>query len=135
MAEATRPGKPWWILLLVAAALGVIVYAALPAPVPEPSILRGTWMRQDGDYTLEVKSVDPGGRVEAAYLNPKPIRVAAASFQRAERALVLTVELRDEGYPGSTYTLAYDPKSDQLAGRYFQAGTQQSFSVAFVRRQ
>jgi hypothetical protein len=30
-------------------------------------------------------------------------------------------ELRAPGYPGSTYTLTYDPQRDQLQGIYFHA--------------
>jgi len=36
-------------------------------------------------------------------------------------------------YPGSTYTLTYDPRRDQLEGVYFQAAMQQRFDVVFVR--
>ena len=36
-------------------------------------------------------------------------------------------------YPGSTYTLTYDPASDQLKGVYYQAALQQRFEVVFVR--
>jgi hypothetical protein len=35
--------------------------------------------------------------------------------------------------PGSTYTLTYDPKRDELYGVYFQAVQGQSFDVVFVR--
>ena len=41
--------------------------------------------------------------------------------------------LAGPGYPGSTYTLTYDPKRDQLQGVYFQATLRQSFDVVFVR--
>jgi hypothetical protein len=43
------------------------------------------------------------------------------------------VELRAPNYPGSTYTLTYDPQQDRLKGIYFQAAQQQSFNVEFVR--
>ena len=43
------------------------------------------------------------------------------------------MELRDVGYPGSTYTLRYDEREDQLTGVYFQAAAQQSFDVNFQR--
>ena len=36
-------------------------------------------------------------------------------------------------YPGSTYTLTYDPRRDQLEGVYFQAAMQQRFDMVFVR--
>jgi len=31
------------------------------------------------------------------------------------------IELRDVNYPGSTYSLTYEPASDQLKGIYYQA--------------
>ena len=43
------------------------------------------------------------------------------------------IELRDVNYPGSTYTLAYDVKTDRLVGRYFQAVAGETFDVYFVR--
>ena len=43
------------------------------------------------------------------------------------------VELRDVNYPGSTYTLVYQPENDQLAGIYYQAALQQQFDVFFER--
>jgi hypothetical protein len=43
------------------------------------------------------------------------------------------MELRDEGYPGSTYTLQYDEANDQLVGIYFQAAVRENYAVAFQR--
>ena len=40
---------------------------------------------------------------------------------------------RQTNYPGSTYTLTYDPASDQLKGVYYQAVEKQQFPVAFLR--
>ena len=39
-------------------------------------------------------------------------------------ALKLFIELRDVGYPGSTYTLTYLPAGDRLTGVYYQAAIQ-----------
>ena len=50
-----------------------------------------------------------------------------------EDVLQVFIELRDEGYPGSTYTLTYDAQRDALSGIYFQAALEQSFEVVFVR--
>ena len=96
--------------------------------------LLGRWLRPDGGYILEIRSVSPGGKVDAAYLNPGPIRVARAEALREGGALTLFVELRDVNYPGSTYRLVYDPARDVLGGLYFQAVEQQTFDVEFVRR-
>jgi hypothetical protein len=43
------------------------------------------------------------------------------------------IELQDQGYPGSTYTLNYNPAEDSLVGFYYQAVMQQNFDVVFAR--
>jgi len=80
-------------------------------------------------------AVDASGTIEAVYLNPRPIAVARAEATRDGSTLNVFVELRAPGYPGSTYTLTYDPQRDQLQGIYFQAALQQRFDVVFVRMQ
>jgi len=92
------------------------------------------WLREDGGYILEVRSVSPQGAVDASYYNPRPINVAKAEAFRENGALTLFVELRAPNYPGSTYRLVYDPASDTLVGTYFQALQKQTFDVSFVRR-
>ena len=69
----------------------------------------------------------------AGYFNPKSIYVAQAEASREGGVMKVFIELRDVNYPGSTYTLTYDPASDQLKGVYYQAVEKQRFSVAFVR--
>jgi hypothetical protein len=95
--------------------------------------LSGRWLRPDGGYILDIRDVDASGRMEAVYLNPRPIPVARAEATRDGSTLEVFVELRAPGYPGSTYTLTYDPTRDQLAGIYFQAALQQRFDVVFVK--
>ena len=107
--------------------------AMTPAAAQDFRPLRGRWLRPDGGYVLEIRGVDAGGEMEAAYLNPRPIHVARAEASRDGSALKVFVELRATGYPGSTYTLTYDPNRDQLQGVYYQATLRQSFDVVFVR--
>ena len=95
--------------------------------------LIGNWVRTDGGYIIAVRSVDPAGHVDAAYFNPRPINVSRAQAAVKGKTAKLFVELRDEGYPGSTYTLEYDSTNDVLVGVYFQAVLRQSFNVMFVR--
>jgi hypothetical protein len=95
--------------------------------------LRGRWLRPDGGYILDIRDVDARGKIDAVYLNPRPITVARADATRDGPTLRVFVELRAPGYPGSTYMLTYDPQRDQLAGIYFQAALQQRFDVTFVR--
>jgi len=94
--------------------------------------LNGRWLRLDGGYVLEIRAVDPSGKIDAVYLNPQPINIAKAEATRDGSTMKVFVELRAPNYPGSTYTLTYDRQQDQLKGIYFQAVQQQRFNVSFV---
>ena len=143
-----------WVLLslaFVTAAAGLVVYHFRPTepdPLPaseaappksNPAVefhrLIGRWVRTDGGYVIEIRDIDPGGKMAAAYFNPRPINVSQAEVSRKKGGLEVFVELRDTGYPGSTYTLAYNPRQDMLTGIYFQATIGQTFEVIFVRAQ
>lgn len=91
------------------------------------------WVRPDGGYVLELREFASDGNLAAAYYNPRPINVARAGWRPAAEGIDLFVELRDLNYPGSIYTLHYDPANDRLQGIYFQAVQQQSFQVMFTR--
>ena len=135
--HSTRPRRRRAVLIAgaVVLALGILAAFALlrGGARPDFGTLTGRWLRLDGGYILEIRSVDAAGRIDATYLNPRPINVARAAATREGSALKVFVELRAPNYPGSTYTLAYDQRSDQLEGVYFQAALQQSFDVRFVR--
>jgi hypothetical protein len=105
--------------------------AATPKPAFEK--LTGQWQRADGGYIIEIRSIEPGGSMNAAYFNPQPIHVAKAEASQYEGTVNVFIELRDVNYPGSTYNLTYDPADDYLKGIYFQAATGQAFDVYFVR--
>jgi len=107
--------------------------ALATAPDPTFAKLTGRWLRPDGGYNLEIRSAAPDGKLEAAYFNPRPIHVAKAEASRDGGSLKVFIELRDVNYPGSTYTLIYDPANDQLKGDYFQAALKQTFDVFFTR--
>lgn len=107
-----------------------------PPTAPAPANfkkLRGKWQRSDGDYVIDIKTVEDSGKLSAAYLNPAPIHVAKAEATHADGATKLFLELQDVNYPGCTYTLVYLPDRDQLAGIYYQALQQQSYEVYFER--
>jgi hypothetical protein len=109
--------------------------AAAPSkPNPAFEKLAGRWMRPDGGYVLDLRSVDAEGKVEAGYYNPSPIHVAGARAYIEGGATRVFVELRDVNYPGCTYKLTYDAKSDQLFGQYYQATMQQTYEVTFARQ-
>lgn len=119
-------------VVLAAALLAVGILAAGAADSGFEK-LKGRWVRPDGGYVLEIRAVDSRGAIDAAYLNPRPINVGRAEATRNGSTLKVVVELRAPNYPGSTYTLTYDPKGDQLKGVYFQAVMRQTFDVVFVR--
>jgi hypothetical protein len=107
----------------------------VPAATANPAFekLMGRWLRPDGGYVVEIRSVAADGKMDAGYFNPNPIHVAKAEASQEGGTVKVFIELRDVNYPGSTYTLAYDPAADQLKGIYYQALQQLSFEVFFER--
>lgn len=104
-----------------------------PAAGSNFGALNGRWVRPDGGYILEIRSVDAGGKIDAGYFNPQPIRVARGEAAHEGSTLKVFVELRAPNYPGSTYTLTYDPKQDLLVGVYFQAALRQFRTLYYSR--
>jgi len=107
--------------------------ASAAVPARNFQALKGRWLRPDGGYVIELRDVDATGKLNAAYFNPQPIKVSRAEASRDGGMFKVFIELRDVGYPGSTYTLTYDPATDQLKGDYYQAAMRQTFDVGFVR--
>ena len=95
--------------------------------------LEGRWQRADGGYLLDIRGVDAGGKLTAAYLNPRPINVGRAEAAMEGGALKVFVQLSDINYPGSTYRLTYDSAGDRLRGTYFQAALRETYEVEFAR--
>jgi hypothetical protein len=129
-----RARRKFFILVAVVLMVGIAAAVTLLRGANGGfDVLNGRWLRPDGGYILEIRSVDAGSKINVVYLNPKPINVAKAEATRDGSTVKVFVELRAPGYPGSTYTLTYDPTRDQLEGIYFQAALQQRFDVMFVR--
>lgn len=107
-----------------------------PLPAAARQKLLGNWQRTDADYAIEIRLVNADGTADARYFNPfnqRSINVAKATVAEQGGKAEFFMELRDVGYPGSTYTLRYDEREDLLTGVYFQAAAQQSFDVSFQR--
>jgi len=135
-ANVRRP--LWWlvgaVLLAVTAGAGFRIWdKPAAASRPDPSKLIGRWLRPDGRYVLVLSDPSPDGRLTAVYFNPRPINVERAEWKLKDGHLTAFAELRDKGYPGSTYTLVYQPGTDRLAGIYFQAALRQKYDVVFER--
>jgi hypothetical protein len=95
--------------------------------------LIGRWLRPDGGYVIDIRKIDADGKVDAGYYNPQPINVSQAEAIGTDTGIKLFIELQDVGYPGSTYTLIYNPQKDMMFGLYYQAAMGQNFDVVFVR--
>jgi hypothetical protein len=115
------------------AGLGWLVKAKTFAGQSEPGKLIGRWTRLEGGYVLDIRQAEQNGRLDAAYLNPRPIHVAQANYSQSNEQWQVFVELRDVNYPGATYRLTYLPDKDQLAGQYHQPLMDQTLDVTFVR--
>jgi len=142
--------KKWLIpvicLLLIGLAAAVW-YVSLTRSSPQPAAtipqkketpefgkLVGSWVRPDGGYVIEISKIHPDGKVDAAYFNPRPIYVSRSTVSNKDGIIELFIELQGQGYPGSTYTLKYNPAYDAMVGIYFQAVIQQPFDVIFQRK-
>jgi len=137
---------------MLAAIIGLaILNAALPAgaqgmkPVPGDSpavsaanarlnMLKGSWVRPDGGYTITIKGVGADGQLDAMYFNPNPLPFARAQAVQEGTVLRVSLELRAGGYDGSTYELTYEPAGDRLKGIYYQAVAKQRYEIYFVRK-
>jgi hypothetical protein len=95
--------------------------------------LIGRWVRTDGGYVIEIRNIDARGNVDAGYYNPRAINVSRANASKLGADSKVFIELRDTGYPGSTYTLIYDTDKDLLPGVYYQAAQGQKYNVVFLR--
>ena len=93
----------------------------------------GRWLRPDGGYILEIKSVNAEGRIEAAYFNPNPISVTNAVARIEGDDIKILVELSGQNYPGSRYELTFITAAGLMAGTYYQAALKQTFDVVFER--
>ena len=110
--------------------------AVPPSVVRKVSLdtLKGSWVRPDGGYRIEIDTVAANGELAATYFNPNRLPFEKAHATLAGGTLRAAFELRAGGYNGSTYELTYDPASDRLVGIYYQAVMKQKFDVYFVRK-
>ena len=115
-----------------------ILFLALPhmvvcAPGDFQSLI-GRWQRTDAGYVIDIRSIADGGKIAAGYFNPRPINVERAQASKHNNNIKFEMTLRDVGYPGSAYTLAYVPDKDALIGYYYHAVSGQHFEVFIVRQ-
>ena len=122
----------WWGKSWRAGALPMATPTAEAPPALQK--LKGRWLRPDGGYIIEIRSVEAGGKMDAAYFNPRPINVSKAEASQDGETVRVFIELRDVNYPGSTYMLSMSADADQMSGTYYQAVTRETYDVVFVRQ-
>jgi hypothetical protein len=130
------PGRSRFFGLVLVVALVAVAQHVAPA-VAQPvnfEVLKGSWVRPDGGYTIAIKSVAANGQLEAMYFNPNQLPFAKALASKEGAIVRVSFELRAGGYDGSTYELTYDPATDRLKGIYYQAVAKQKFDVFFARK-
>jgi hypothetical protein len=141
--RTSRPANPWVVTLILLMVWLLLSWSASAESGKDGSPksaqtdygrLAGKWLRPDGGYVLELSDVKTEGKLKAAYFNPRPINVAKAEWRSVDGRIQVFVELRDVNYPGSTYTLIYDPEQDRLNGYYYQAVQKVTFDVVFIRK-
>jgi hypothetical protein len=119
-------------ILVVVSVATYVVHQQKSKPLDYENLI-GKWVRPDGGYVLDIKSFQPDGKVEMAYLNPKPINVSKAQADMKAGKIELFIELRDQHYPGNYYTLTFDSQANRLVGVYHHLGLNQDFDVYFIR--
>lgn len=78
---------------------------------------------------IDIRKIDADGKVDAGYYNSQPINVSRAEVTGVDSGIKLFIELQDVGYPGSTYTLIYNPQKNMMFGLYYQAAMGQNYDV------
>lgn len=96
--------------------------------------LAGNWQRTDGNYLIRVRDVLSDGQATVEYFNPRSIHVAWAKISTEKEMIKLFIKFQDKDYEGSTYRLYYYSKKDALVGFYYQAPTDRTFEVIFLRK-
>ena len=127
-----------WLLvvassLIVVSVVTYVVYQQKSKPLYYENLI-GKWVRPDGGYVLDITTVHRDGKIEMAYLNPRPINVSKAQVNIKSDKIEIFIELRDRNYPGNYYTLTFDSKANRLVGVYHHLGLNQNFDVYFIKR-
>jgi hypothetical protein len=124
------------IMVLVtglSAPLGAQLEEARRVPWPGFQVLKGRWQALDDNIILDIKNIDPTGRMEVTYFKSEPVYVARAQAARDGKATKVLIQLRYPNSPCCIYDLTYDPGSERLKGIYWLKGNTKSTDVVFVR--
>ena len=89
---------PWFVGLALALASINPAIAQQPTPTQkaaatsvasvDPTVLKGSWVRPDGGYTIAIKGISPNGQLDAMYFNPGALPFAKAQASLASAPLM-----------------------------------------------
>jgi hypothetical protein len=99
----------------------------------DKNLLKGIWERTDASGELTISEIMDNGFLTATYGNPKGINIEKAVWLNTSDVLRIYILFREDLYPGSSFSLNYLPEKDQLLGTYFDALTNESYTVSFKR--
>lgn len=133
MEEKKSKKKRILLLLAIVILIPILWFFFLNIKGGEETVsgkLTGKWLRDDGNYTLEIKSVNENGTLNVAYFNPKPTELGRTEWMMYKNKLHVLVELKGP-YVLSNYQLVYDEETKRLSGTFFQAVEQETYSIYF----
>ena len=96
-SRAQRPAKTgerrWFLIAVtIVVVVGIVVAVVfLRGEGRSFDSLKGRWVRLDG-YVLEIRAVDPQGKIDGMYLNPRPINIAKADEAKKKGWTVISMK-------------------------------------------
>jgi hypothetical protein len=99
----------------------------------DKNLLKGIWQRTDAAGELTISEIQDNGFLNATYYNPKGITIEKAVWLNSSDVLRIYILFREDKYPGSSFSLNYMIEKDMLLGTYFDALTNESYTVSFKR--
>jgi hypothetical protein len=99
----------------------------------DEDLIKGVWGRSDAADEINISEILNNGLLKATFYNPKMINIEKAVWTNSSDVLRIYILLREDKYPGSSFSLNYLPEKDLLLGVYFDALTNESHAVTFNR--
>ncbi|WP_281322931.1 hypothetical protein [Flavobacterium aestivum] len=99
----------------------------------DKNLIKGLWGRTEGVGEINISEVRDNGLLKATFCNPKSINIEKAVWTNSSDVLRIYILLREDNYPGSSFSLNYIAEKDLLLGVYFDALTNISYTVSFKR--
>jgi hypothetical protein len=99
----------------------------------DKNLLKGVWGRTDATGVVNISEVLDNGLLKTTFYSPKMINIEKAVWTNSSDVLRIYILLREDNYPGSSFSLNYMAEKDLLLGVYFDALTNESLTISFER--